>query len=182
MAFDLNIMRQDIKTGTIQIAGQGAGGPKIGAGTFAVTLEKCDFGAAFNKPTAKRGLLQLKVLEVKDNRSGVAEETLIGGTFNHYLPTNPVQYLAENIALCAAIADSAGMDIWKIILAMAPESEEEVLSSMLSVMNSKLAGKGKVKVLVDRRPQANSDKYFQNKFVFADSFTESDLEEEDPFN
>lgn len=161
MGFDLNKLRQDVKQGTINPAGSGQGGPKVGEGAFKVVATKAEFGSN-TKTNKERGLIEFKVLEVLDNRGELADEAIIGATFNHYLPINPADYLAENIALVAMFADIADFDIWAKLEALEPETEVETLAQMLNLLNTKF--KGKVIVEVDRQLQKNSDKYYNNKF------------------
>ena len=146
-------LKAKIASGAIQPPSAGAKG--VGEGLFLSTVEKAIYGPGDNGNL--RGAIECKVL------SGGTDKD-VGGKFTIYVQTTNQGFLEQSIAEWTGYLTSIGIGEDKIF-----EDAEDLMDVMGNIMTqvNKLGIKGKLRLLVERKPQAkinpkNNKPYFYN--------------------
>ncbi len=122
------------------------GGPKVGAGDFVCLVIEASFGKGENGNP--RGMFTLKVLN-----GGRDEE--VGGQFRMYIQTVNEDFALVHIKEWVRILVDLGVDESKLLDEDA-ESVQDVVANLIAAAN-KLAMKGRLKLLINRKQQPRLD-------------------------
>lgn len=142
-------------------------GPKVGEGEWKTLLTKAECSRGQNG--AYRGLVGVKVLDgvpAPTNTESLVQQ--LGGEFNIYIQTKAAEYLAETLEIWAKVLLDVGVKESKIFDEDL-ESDVEILTHFMSLLNNQVIKGKDIIVIVKRTPQKatapNGTPYYYNDIL-----------------